>query len=127
MDGGKDDGAAKGGTGRSKSPVARGPQSPEPTGPSPPPAGLESPSAPCLGGVPAQPRSRVARSPQAAARAASGYAWRATGPQALAPAPRRDSIRGHPRHPQLWIDFIRLQPAVPVGAMAAAKKAERCV
>ena len=118
MGGREDDGEGKGGAGRAASPVASGPQSPG-RGAA---GGGDGPEPPALwGGVPAQPRSRVTRSQQAAARATSGYAWRVSGPQAGgAPDPARgDSM--------LWIDFIRLQPAVPVGAMAAAKKAERCV
>ena len=63
------------------------------------------------------------RSAKPAAGAKSGYAWGSPGPKAGAAF----AAAGARAEQMLWIDFIRIQPAVPVGAMAAAKKAERCV
>lgn len=69
------------------------------------------------------PRSRMTRSAKPPDRATSGYAWGSPGPK----AGDAFATAGVRAEQMLWIDFIRLQPAVPVGAMAAAKKAERFV
>ena len=68
-----------------------------------------------------QPRSRAACiSPCSPSKATAGYAWHRSlaneGGRMFEPVTAKQI---------LWIDFIRLQPAVPVGALAAAKKAER--
>jgi hypothetical protein len=77
----------------------------------------------CWWGERAQ-RSSLKRSAKPAAGAKSGYAWGSPGPKAGAAF----AAAGARAEQMLWIDFIRIQPAVDwQGAMAAAKKAERCV